>query len=215
MYWTRCSRSFSRCRAPRGSGAPRKVISPVQLLCSPAMQRASVVFPEPDSPTTATQDSGGTSSRMPASTGVWPYRAETSRTDKIAEDPSGSGPGAGAGRVGLPGADLADAQASHGAMVDEDRLRYLRPAVIDREAATVRERAARAAAAGPGLLAVDAGQPLGVVGRGDRPDQRRACTGCKGSANNRSVGPSSMMRPAYMTATSDASPLTTARSWLT
>lgn len=51
-------------------------------------------------------------------------------------------------------------------------------------------------------------------GEGTAPISPRVY-GCKGSANNRSVGPSSMMRPAYMTATSDASPLTTARSWLT
>ena len=47
-------------------------MSPVQLLCSPAMQRARVVLPEPDSPTTATQVSGGTSRPTSNSTGVLP-----------------------------------------------------------------------------------------------------------------------------------------------
>ena len=58
--------------APRTSRAPSKVISPVQLLCRPTMQRASVVFPEPDSPTTATHHSGGTSRSTPDSTGARP-----------------------------------------------------------------------------------------------------------------------------------------------
>ena len=39
--------------------------------------------------------------------------------------------------------------------------------------------------------------------------------GCMGSANSRWVEPSSMTRPAYITATSDTRPPTTARSWLT
>ena len=72
MYWTRRSTSLSRWRAPRARGVPWKMISPVQLLCSPATQRASVVLPEPDSPTTATQVRGGTSRLMPDSAGVLP-----------------------------------------------------------------------------------------------------------------------------------------------
>ncbi len=39
--------------------------------------------------------------------------------------------------------------------------------------------------------------------------------GCSGSPNTLAVGPISMIRPAYMTATSVTSPPTTARSWLT
>ena len=57
---------------PATSFAPSNVISPAQLLCRPTMQRASVVLPEPDSPTTATHDSGGTSSSIPDRTCVRP-----------------------------------------------------------------------------------------------------------------------------------------------
>ena len=76
------------------------MISPVQLLCSPATQRASVVLPEPDSPTTATQVRGGTSRPMPDSTGVLPYLAATPRTDRTGVPAGAGGPPAAGRRSG-------------------------------------------------------------------------------------------------------------------
>ena len=71
-YCTRLSMSFGRCRALCARSAPANVISPAQSRCSPTMQRASVVLPEPDSPTTARQDSAGTSSPTLNSTWLAP-----------------------------------------------------------------------------------------------------------------------------------------------
>jgi hypothetical protein len=68
MYctWRRVSRS--RARAAGGSGVPFRAISPVKLRCSPATQRASVVLPLPDSPTSATHSRGRTATLTPCST---------------------------------------------------------------------------------------------------------------------------------------------------
>ena len=68
------------------------------------MQRASVVLPEPDSPTTATQDSGKTSRSTPDRTGVRPYPADTVRSDNAAAGSAGAGPATTAARCGLAAA---------------------------------------------------------------------------------------------------------------
>src|SRR5215468_6588581 len=88
MYWIRRTESLGLSRNLGGSRAPWKVISPVQLLCRPTRQRASVVLPEPDSPTRATHHSCGTTRSTPESTGVRPYRAEMARNDRAGNPPS-------------------------------------------------------------------------------------------------------------------------------
>jgi hypothetical protein len=67
-YWMLRSTSRLRVFTPGGSRSPRKAISPCQFVCSPVTQRARVVFPEPDSPTTATQELGVTASPTSCST---------------------------------------------------------------------------------------------------------------------------------------------------
>src|SRR5215472_10204522 len=53
MYAIRRRASLLRWRAPGGSSRPPSAMVPVQLRCSPATARATVVLPEPDSPTSA------------------------------------------------------------------------------------------------------------------------------------------------------------------
>jgi hypothetical protein len=72
MYWICLSTCLGRCLAPGASRVPAKVSSPVQFWCSPVMQRASVVLPDPDSPTMATHACGGTSRLTLVSTGPPP-----------------------------------------------------------------------------------------------------------------------------------------------
>ena len=53
-YWISRRSSFERLRADCSSAVPRRLTSPVQFLWRPATQRAVVVLPLPDSPTSAT-----------------------------------------------------------------------------------------------------------------------------------------------------------------
>ena len=59
-YWIRRRESLDLRRIPRASGSPPNEKFPTRLVCRPTIVRASVVLPEPDSPTTATQLSAGT-----------------------------------------------------------------------------------------------------------------------------------------------------------
>ena len=70
-YWIERRISRVRARARRGQRFARgERISPVRSLCRPAMERASVVFPEPDSPTSARHSCGASSSVTSWTTGV-------------------------------------------------------------------------------------------------------------------------------------------------
>ena len=72
---------------------------------------------------------------------------------------------------GTGGRDVPGSQAAHGTAGDAHQFRGLGGAGVDGVAAARGERAAGAAAAGPGLLAVDAGQQLGALVRGHGPEQ--------------------------------------------
>ena len=107
---------------PRPARAPSNVMSPVQLLCRPTMQRASVVFPEPDSPTTATHDSAGTSRSMPDSTVLAPVagRYASAPTGPRTSPPDAAATAEGGGRTACGRPDLCHPDAPDGAGVDRD-----------------------------------------------------------------------------------------------
>ena len=72
MYWI-CRRfSVLRARADFSSSmSPRRML-PVQLWCKPAIERAVVVLPEPDSPTTARHSCGSRARLIECSTSMCP-----------------------------------------------------------------------------------------------------------------------------------------------
>ena len=80
--WRRCSRAL---RPAPEIVSPSSVISPPVTGTSPTIALASVVLPDPDSPSRPTTLPAGTS-RLTQSTAVWacrpaPYPTDTSRTD--------------------------------------------------------------------------------------------------------------------------------------
>src|ERR1700674_1332277 len=76
-----------RCNVPKRMAEPDTCSSPTASECRPAMHRAKVVLPLPDSPTTATHSDGATEKEMSLSTRCPAYAAN--RLDTTSVGPSG------------------------------------------------------------------------------------------------------------------------------
>ena len=77
MYWIRRRASLLRWRAAGGSSVPPSAMLPVQLRCRPAIARAIVVLPEPDSPTSARHSWAARLRLTEWTTSFRPYEAVT------------------------------------------------------------------------------------------------------------------------------------------
>ena len=77
MYAIRRRASSLRWRAARCSSAPPSAMVPVQLRCRPTTARATVVLPEPDSPTSARHSWDARLRLTEWRTSVCPYEAAT------------------------------------------------------------------------------------------------------------------------------------------
>ena len=212
-YWMERHSSFGRSRAVAGSDAPRNRTSPERGACRPMIARASVVFPEPDSPTSARHSRSWSWSETSSSTCRAPWNALRPVTSSSAAS------AAGAARPG-------SAATTEGPSSPTRMQRALWPGAT----ATAGGGASSQAGIAAGQRGANT-QPEGrAPGGGTRPgiasSSRRAAMsgiapislrvyGCAGSAKSAFTGPSSTMRPAYMTSTRWARAATTARSWLT
>ena len=161
----------SRSRALSGKvsalvGAPRRS----SCACRPTMQRASVVLPEPDSPTTARHDSAATSetrSRTGTSSSV---AGDTGRDHERRVAPPAASLRADDRRRVLARCELAisaHADSAPWPSVVGDRRRHRAQAVVDRERAARRERS----------IPPDAGRGAGAAPRYRSVPRRRSGDG--------------------------------------
>ena len=161
MYWIRRRASLLRWRAARGSSAPPSAMLPVQLRCRPAIARATVVLPEPDSPTSARHSWAARLRLTEWRTSFRPYEATTSvqaqrgllglvrrrHIDRVA-DPA----------LRLGEDELGPDAADRVARPDRQQRRHGRLALVDAQGAARREAAAGGAAAGGHRMPGDADQ---------------------------------------------------------
>ena len=200
------------------SGWPSNRTSPAVGRCSPTSVRASVVLPEPDSPTSATTSPARTARSTPS-------RARATRPLRVDElDPDARAPRGARRRAVVAGhrrVRLADPDAGRRAGPPRRR----RSARLGRQAAPSTARGQR----GCERAAARAGRAGPAGRRAARPGANRAAgSPIRGNAAGQRAGvgvqrvgedllgrcPSSTTRPAYITATRSQTSASTDRSWL-
>ena len=207
-------RALRRSRAERGG---RRAVAaagarscPPSARSSPTIILATVVLPEPDSPTIASEPPAATPRTTTSSTAtsVAVLLAQARRLE------DGVGSGMAGHRLARRSRISSRPQAAHDAVGDgrrsAARSRGTRPA---RSAQRGRERAARRRLERRHRPAGDRGEPLrrGVDAR-PRGDQRRACTGAAGRRAAARRGCVSTICPAYITAVRSQTALASSRS---
>ena len=213
-YWI-SPRLACRARARRRQRSPAEGDLARVVRVQPAMQRASVVFPEPDSPTSARHSWGRTTRSTSKSTCRVPCEALIPPPRRARRRPRlGEGLGASvlAPRVGEHVGVL---EAAHLVVLADplDGRNSVRAALDGVRAARREEAPARPV---PGPRSVP-GMPTSAWcpdSSGIASTSRRVY-GCAARRKSALVGPSSTSGPPYMTATRLARVATTARSWLT